>query len=207
VNGRRERANAEPVRAPSADVLREAALTYLARCAATAAGVARVLERRIDAWARKADRAGCDPETIQSEAARARDAIEPVVSRLREVGLIDDAAFAEARARSLSRAGRSRRAIAAHLAERGAAESVVRQALEVAGSSELGSAIAFAYKRKIGPFSRRNVAPRTREEVRTMDRKAFAAMARAGFDYGISERALRMDLDEAETLLAEHRRP
>lgn len=191
--------------APTQAVLHEAALAYLARSAATAAGVKKTLERRIASWAQRAVRSGREVESVEHEASRAREVIGLVVARLKEVGLVNDAAFANARARSLSRSGRSRRAIEAHLTAKGASEEVVRDALPNRHEDELGAAITFARKRRLGPFARE------RDEQTSADRqaakqKALATMARAGFDFRTSDRVLRMDLEQAEEHLHEHRR-
>jgi regulatory protein len=195
--GKRPRpAKGEAPRSPSKHDLHEAALAYLTRNAATGATLARTLERKVAAWARAAARAGVDPEAVEGDVARCREAIDAVVARLREVGLVNDAAFASARARRLSLAGKSKRAIAAHLAERGVPLALAKGALP---DDELGAALVFAHKRRLGPFAR--------GEADAEDgRRALAAMARAGFDLGVSERALGMDREAAEELVAERRR-
>jgi SOS response regulatory protein OraA/RecX len=98
--------------------LRDAALAYLARYAATESALRRVLERRVERWARAAAGA-VDTEVIASQVSAAREALRDVVSRLVAAGAVNDAAYAEARARSLVRAGRSRRAVTAHLLAKG----------------------------------------------------------------------------------------
>ena len=192
--------SAAPGPAPSREVLHEAALAYLARGSATAATLTRVLERRVSMWARRMARAARDPELVAADVARCKDAIEAVVARFREVGLVNDAAYAESRARSLSRAGRSRRAISAHLAAKGVDADTVRQALPTDASAELAAALAFARKRRIGPYARDPDVDRETKQ------KALAAMARAGFDFHTCERALRMDREEADERLHEHLR-
>ena len=104
--------------APDAAGLHDAALDYLAHYAATEAVLRRVLERRIDRWARRAAVAS-DAETIAVQAAAARALVHDVIARLVAAGAVNDAAYAESRARSLLRSGRSRRAAAAHLAAKG----------------------------------------------------------------------------------------
>jgi regulatory protein len=180
--GMRER---KPVPVPTEAKLYEQALAYLARYAATRAGVARVLARKVDRWAREAE--------VPDEAAlvAAHAAIGVVVDRLAAAGVIDDAAFAASRARSLVRSGRSRVAVAAHLAARGVAGEVARQSLAEGGESELGAALVFARKRRIGPFARGEV-----EAVR-----ALGMFARAGFSREVAGRALSMEFDEAEALV------
>ncbi|MDF2692290.1 MAG: Regulatory protein recX [Labilithrix sp.] len=191
----------DPGPAPERNVLHEAALAYLARGSATAATLTRVLDRKVANWARKAARAARDPEVVASSVASCRESIGAIVARFREVGLINDAAYAKSRARSLSRSGRSRRAIAAHLATKGVDSETARQALPESAETELAAAIAFARKRRIGPYAREAADPRDR----AAKQKALAAMARAGFGWSTCERALGMDRDEADERLANER--
>jgi len=160
--------------------------------------VKRTLERKIATWARKAARSGVDAESVAADVERAREAVPLVLERLREVGLVNDRAFAESRVRSLGAGGRSRRAIEAHLTARGVATEIVREAVPHDASAELDAALAFARKRRIGPFARE-------EEDRDARRKALGAMARAGFDFGVCELALRMDREAAEERLRDRR--
>lgn len=195
---RKARAGADPGPAPSRDVLHEAALGYLARCSATAATLTRVLDRRIATWARRAARAAIDPDIIARDAAQSKETVPAILARLGDVGLVDDAAYAESRARSLSCAGRSRRAISAHLAAKGVDPETARQALPDDADVELAAALAFAKKRRIGPFTREEEG---RSVTREQRQKALAAMARAGFGFSTCERALGMDREEAEARL------
>ena len=94
--------NADPGDAPTRASLHEAALSYLARGAASADSVAKTLTRRIGNWARRATRAGRDAEAVAQDAATARERIAEIVGRLGEVGLVNDAVFAENRARRMS---------------------------------------------------------------------------------------------------------
>lgn len=195
---------AKPSPAPTRASLHEAALAYLARGAATADSVKKTLERRIGNWSRRAVRAGLDAEAVALDAAAARELIPAIVDRLREVGLVNDVTFAENRAKRMSCSGRSRRAISAHLAQKGVDAATVREAVTVDAGAELAAAIAFARKRRIGPFSRDEV-PADRDERRAAERKALGAMARAGFDFNVCERVLKMDRDDADTRLRDRR--
>ncbi len=190
----KRRRSSEPGVAPTRASLHEAALSYLARSAATADSVTKTLQRRIASWARRATRAGKDVEVVAADVARAKDEIAPIVARLKEVGLVDDVAFAETRARRLARAGRSRRAISAHLAGKGVASQIVREAVPHDAAVELDAAIAFARRKRIGPFARE--AP-----DESAKKKALGAMARAGFDWSVCERVLRMDREAADERL------
>ena len=113
---RRTRREPRPAgKAPTAARLRDVALAHLARFAVTEVALRRVLERRVDRWARAAEAEGQPRETVAPAAATARAAAAEVAAGMVAAGAVDDAAFAESRAKRLARAGRSRRAIAAHL--------------------------------------------------------------------------------------------
>lgn len=187
---------------PDAAALQAAALAHLARFAATEAGLRRVLERRIDRWARRAVEEGQAQESIRSLAAGARQAAAEVARRLAASGAVDDAGFAAARARRLARAGRSRRAIAAHLAAKGVAAETLRTALpEDAEAAELDAALAWCRRRRLGPF-----APDPAAADAEARRRALAAMARGGFARGTAEAALDMAPEVAADRLAASRR-
>jgi regulatory protein len=170
---------------PTERTLHDAALAHLARYGTTRQGLVRVLDRRVERWARAME--DVDPEIVRA----AKAAVRVVADRLVAAGAVNDAAFAESRARSLARIGRSRRAIAAHLAARGVDGEVAQAVLPQDPAEDLAAAIAYARRRRIGPF-RRGEADAMRE---------LAMLARAGFSRDIAEQALEMDPDAAEALL------
>ena len=182
---------------PAESKLTEAALAHLARFAATEAGLRRVLQRRIDRWARVAESEG--QEDVGRHAAAAKAIAATVARRMVAQGAVDDAAFAESRARRLMRAGRSRRAALAHLREKGVAAETAAAALPQGEEAELAAALAFCRRRRIGPFA----AAEPSAEARG---KSMAALARAGFGRVVAERALALDPDAAEALLLAARR-
>ena len=180
---------ARPIAPPDDASLHQAALAYLARYTATEAGLRRVLDRRVDRWARtlEPDEAG-----LAREAARA--AVRSVVARLVAVGAVDNAAFAATRAQRLMRAGRSRRAVAAHLAAKGVDTETARAALAGDDESELAAAVALASRRRVGPF-------RTASVDEAGIRRELAMLARAGFPRDVAVRALHMEQGEADAIL------
>ncbi len=182
---------------PDAALLHEAALAHLARFASSAAGLARVLERRIARWQRAAAVAG-EAATVEQQGAAARLAAREVVARLVAAGVIDDAAFAATRAARLNRAGRSRRGIAAHLAARGIAGETLREALPENPEAELAAALVLARRRRLGPF---HPSPPTVALDASETRRALAILARAGFSRAIAEAALAMAPAQAEALV------
>lgn len=178
---------------PTETTLHEAALAHLSRYAASRAGLTRVLDRRCERWARTAG-----SEEAAAALPALRLAVREVVARLVAAGAVDDAAFAASRARSLGRTGRSRRAIAAHLAARGVEGAAARAALPEDAEGELAAALALARRRRLGPF--RN------PEATADERRELAVLARAGFSRDTARRALDADPDTAEALVARLRR-
>jgi regulatory protein len=185
---------------PDAASLHEAALDYLARYAATEAGLRRFLERRVDRWARPAQAEAGDGDVVARQTSDARSAVREVVVRLAAVGAVNDATFAENKARTLIRAGRSRLAVAAYLAAKGVAAEIARSVLPEDTVSELAAALTVARRRRIGPF-RAGATPDPAGR-----RRELAILARAGFPQSIASKALAMATDEAEALVNEARR-
>ncbi|MGD9511931.1 MAG: regulatory protein RecX [Geminicoccaceae bacterium] len=166
---------------PTPERLHARALRYLERYATTAAHLRRVLLRRA---ARDAEALGLDTAPVRMD-------VDAVVARLVAAGLLDDRQFALARARRLSDTGRSPARIRAALAAKGLAEPAIEAALrglaEEQSDPELAAAIAYARRRRLGPWR----LPESRPENRAKD---LAALGRAGFGY----RAARLVADAAD---------
>lgn len=187
-------------------------MAHLARYATTQAGMVRVLDRRIHRWAKRAVDAGEPGDQVEERAKVARQAARSVAAALVAAGVLDDAAYAEARARSLTRSGRSRRAIGAHLGQRGVDAELVRASLPEDAEADLAAALAQARRRRIGPF---RVAadpvdgppdsPPYGDDPAVRNR-ALGMLARAGFSRDVAERALSTDLEEAERLILQLKR-
>jgi regulatory protein len=172
---------------PDAGGLYQAALNHIARYAATEAGVRRVLNRRIDRWARsQPDRDAAEPTLLA-----ARSAVDKVVKRLAETGAISDAAFAENRARSLSRSGQSTRSIQMRLIAKGVARDIALSVSVGDAETELAAALVLTRKRRIGPYRAGEVAEET-------VRREMGLLARAGFSRDVAQRALDIERDDAE---------
>jgi regulatory protein len=181
---------------PDEDCLQQAALGYLARYAATEAGLRRVLIRQVDRWARGQP----DPEAAKSGIAPARAAVEQVVARMVQSGALSDATFAESRARSLIRSGQSARSVQARLIAKGVAPDLARQATQRDDETELAAALVLVRKRRIGAY-------RSLEAVdAVVQTKELGLLARAGYSREIAEQALGMSREEAEARIFELRR-
>jgi len=177
-----------PPKKATAKHLENVALWYLQRFAASADSLRLVLLRRVDKSVRAHD-------TDRAEGAAL---VEDIVARFRASGLLDDRLYAEGRARSLHRRGVSLRGIRARLRAKGVGAEDIEAALaalsEDAPEPDLAAAIAYARRRRIGPYRARG----DRAELRERD---LAALARQGFDYDTARRVI--EADSAEALEAE----
>jgi regulatory protein len=174
--------------------LRALGLDYATRYGGTTAAMARILDRRIQRWERAmlTDEAA-DPEAIAAQAAALKAAAARVVASLASVGAVDDAAFAESRARRLRRSGRSRRAVLAHLGAKGVGASLAGATVPEDEAVEFAAALAFARRRRVGPFAREGEAG---DQAR-----ALMAFGRAGFSGAVARRALECPPEEAARIL------
>jgi regulatory protein len=174
----------------TASLLEKAALHYLARFQSSSTELRRVLLRRVERAARAH---GGDP----TEGAAM---VEALITRYRAAGLLDDDAYAAAKAASLQRRGTSRQGIRSRLVHKGIAPENIARTLEqldaVPETGELAAAAALARRRRLGPYRKA-----ARDPYRMKD---LAALARAGFSHEIARRVLdAADGQALEALVAE----
>lgn len=149
-----------------ASTLRDLAVRYVGRYATSEAKLRRYLARKL--FERGWSDDGPPP-------------VDAIVARLADLGYVDDRTFAEARARGLNRRGFGARRVVADLGAAGIAREV---AAEVAATGDaFAAALAFAKRRRLGPFGPQPADPDRR-------RKAYAAMMRAGHGVAETRRAL-----------------
>lgn len=151
-----------------ASSLERSALQYVERYATTRAKLAAYLRRKL----RERGWAGDAPAPIDS-----------IVQRFAEIGYVNDAEFARAKTDSLLRRGYGGNRIAASLRAAGIEEHLTQALREDIGEAAERSALAFARRRKIGPFAAKPPNP-------VEGRRAFAAMLRAGHDFETARRIL-----------------
>jgi regulatory protein len=152
----------------TADYLHRAALYYLERYSAPAAQLRRVLARKVSASCRYHEQ---EPASFDAM-------LDDVVARCVASGLVDDQRFAEARAASLRRRGRSARAVSANLAAKGVSRELAARASESDDESELAAARKTARRKRLGPWNRGERAGGRQKDL--------AALARAGFTMTIA---------------------
>jgi regulatory protein len=168
----------KPPRRISATYLENAALHYLERFASSAENLRRVLLRKVQ---RAAQFHGDDREAGAALVAE-------LIARYRTAGLLDDAAYAGAKSRSLHRRGSSSRAIRQTLSAKGVDADTIETVVadlseETDGDADLAAARNYVRRRRLGPWR----PAETREAFREKD---MAALGRAGFAWGIARQAL-----------------
>jgi regulatory protein len=179
----------KPPRKVTEAYLERAALAYLERFAASVESLRRVLLRKVERSARAHD-------TDRAEGAAW---IEALIERYRRSGLLDDKVYAEARTASLRRQGRSARAIADRLAQKGIGRETIDDALAPTRTpaDELAAAAKLARRRRIGPF-------RAEAERRDQRERDLATLGRAGFSFDIARKVILAESAEAlDALIAE----
>jgi regulatory protein len=144
--------------------LEDLALRYVARFATTRGKLAEYL-------ARKVRERGWDGPAAADPAA--------IADRMAELGYIDDRAFAEARARSLARRGYGAGRVGQALKAARIAGEDIAELVEQSGEQALESALAFARRRRIGPFASAPADERGRQ-------RHMAAMLRAGHSFTLA---------------------
>ena len=169
--------------------LDNAALFYLQRFASSAANLRRVLLRRIDKAARLME----DEEAAETLRTQGSDWVDALIERYRSSGLLDDATYAEARARSLHRRGAPLKAIAYGLRTKGVDADTASETLdrlrEEHPDADLSAALAFARRRRLGPFRPAELRAQHRD-------KDLATMGRAGFSYELARKVVEREEEE-----------
>ncbi|MBV8548356.1 MAG: RecX family transcriptional regulator [Alphaproteobacteria bacterium] len=180
--------------------LKQAALDYLARYAASESTLRKTLERRILRQS-MLDKDFAANTTLQQQL---RQVIDSVITAHKRAGNLNDAAFAETKIAGMRRSGTSKRRIEQKLAHKGVAKQTVAKALQGfdsdqmgdTGDAELQAARTFARKKRLGSFRTQTQNDEgDKEERRQREAKDIAALARAGFSYDTAKRALGTSSD------------
>jgi regulatory protein len=120
---------------------------------------------------------------------------ERVLSRFSEVGLIDDAAFAQAWVESRHRGrGLAGRALAAELRQRGVADETVKEAVSVLDSDQEESRARDLVDRRLASTRGADPVKRMRQLVGMLARKGYAP----GLAYRVVKEALAAEGTDVE---------
>jgi regulatory protein len=166
------------------DWLQRAALHYLESYSSSSENLRRVLRGKLERRCRARG----------EEAAPFMPLVDEVVAKALAGGYVDDGVYARAKVASLRRRGGSKRAIAAKLQAKGLDREAVEEALaeidahaapdtdatdDAGEDAERKAALAYARRRRLGPF-------RVKERDVRRDRD-IAAMMRAGFGFSVAQ--------------------
>lgn len=154
----------KPLNAAALDAL---ALRYVEKFATTRGKLAAYLKRKIRerGW----EGIAADPQAI--------------AERMAGFGYIDDRAYAEAKGRSLARRGYGARRVAQALQAAHVEAEDAAPVVEESAEHAFESAIAFAKRRRFGPFAA------TAPDDRTIQRQ-IASMIRAGHAFSLARRII-----------------
>lgn len=166
----------EPRRPPpplDAAALDRLALRYVERFATTRARLAAYLVRKVRERGWQGPPA--DPAAL--------------AERMAALGYVDDRAFAEARASALARRGLGARRVAQEFRAAGIEEADAAELAPGIAARAADTAMAFARRRRIGPFGDGSADRALRE-------KQLAAMIRAGHGFDLARRIVAMAPEE-----------
>ncbi|CAN5481552.1 regulatory protein RecX [soil metagenome] len=163
---RRERIPPKPL---DASALERLALRYVERFATTRGKLVTYLGGKIrqQGW----DGPSADPVAL--------------AEKLAELGYIDDRAFAEARAGAMTRRGLGKRRVTGALRQAGVREEDAEAVMPGIEDKAIDAAMAYARKRRIGPFA-------DSRADRVLLEKHVGALVRAGHDFGLARRIARL---------------
>ncbi|MDJ0643454.1 MAG: RecX family transcriptional regulator [Erythrobacter sp.] len=180
--GGRKRRNTRPLDEVS---LRDLALHYAARYATTGAKLETYLARKIR-----------ERGVAEDDEGRVRELdVSGLVTRLIELGYVDDDAYARMRSRDLTARGYGKRRVEQALRAAGVEEQV-REAHRPGETESRRAAMLYARKRRFGPFGNRIDRDASADVRHAAKEKQIAAMLRAGHDFD----HVRFIVDAAETV-------
>lgn len=107
--------------------------------------------------------------------------IEGLIADFVRLGYIDDAAFAAARARTLTARGLGQRRVNEDLRAKGISETDTQDARDEAVAQKWDAADRFARRKRIGPYATESASDEHK-------RKQFTAFLRAGHDFDIARK-------------------
>lgn len=167
--------------------LKNSALYYLERYDSSSGHLRRRLHQKIQLSAKIH---GTDPE-------EGKAAVEQLIVRFTELGLLDDQRYARERVRSLLARGTSSAMIRQRLRAKSLPAELIEAALAAEEASnpsrEVVAALRYAKRRRLGPF---RLADRSERRDRDL-----AALGRQGFDYETARRVI--DCEDVAVLEAE----
>lgn len=163
----------------SEEYLFRAGVHYLERYASSTANLERILARKAEKRARLRGEEGNSHEAL----------VEAAVAKIRELGLLNDEAYAQSRLDSLRRRGTSRRHVAGKLGAKGVPREIVERVMAADETDEASAARRHAQRRRLGPYGSNDPSLKRDRDL--------ASLMRAGFSYSHALQALEPVDDES----------
>lgn len=190
---RQQRTGPKPPRKADPAYLQRAAMFYLERYNATTASLRRILMRRVNrSLSHHTSHQEGDREALE-------EAVTKIVADCVTRGFVNDAAFAFGRASRLLRQGQSPAMVRLKLKQAGIAENLaddalerLREELDEGENLAFNAALAFARKRRLGPYRTRPVEG----DADAQRNKDLGAFARRGFSFDLAQHILSLSADE-----------
>ena len=159
----------------STTTIENSALFYIGRYATSSENLRQVLKRKIIRASKYHD--------VDIDACIHH--VGDLIQRYLKNGILNDEVYAQAQAASMNRRGKSLRAIRSRLRQKLLSDENIKKAIGALSkefeSPDLSAAIAFARKRRIGPY-------RKNTNFRNGLDKELATLARSGFSYSLALR-------------------
>lgn len=195
INRRARRKEKKPPKKITEKYLYNAGLAYLQRFTSSIPNFRRVMMRKIDKscnFHKEQERETCIAH------------LDATIATFERQGLLNDDAYTQGMVNSLRRRGLSSRAIQAKLQQKGLAADAIMAALAVfdgddnKAEAELIAAVQMTKRKRLGAFGKE--AP---EDDSNFHNKQLASLARSGFAFDVAQKALALNIDEAEEILAQ----
>jgi regulatory protein len=175
---------AKPPRRIDQTLINQMAKRYLERYEANARRVENLLANKITRGLRAGWYAEVDPDTL-------RAMIATTVATAERIGMIDDKGYAERRAATLSRRGKSAACIAFDLRSRGLDADLTHGAIAETETTDAERARHLAQRKRLGPW---------RMAARAENRdKDIARLCRAGFSLGLAKSVIDAPMPDPDS--------
>ncbi len=169
----------------SASYLENAGAYYLQRFSASVAQFRKVMERKIDLSCR---------DHPDQEKDKLMPLLDGVIQKFENLGYLNDKNYTQILINSLNHKGISLTRMTMTLRQKGVPPELIEEMLpERTRDDDKSAALRWAKKKRLGAF-----ATRVRENEK---QKGLSSLARAGFDYDISNWVMNLSRDEANDLM------
>jgi regulatory protein len=169
----------------SASYLENAGAYYLQRFSASVSQFRKVMERKIDLSCR---------EHPDQEKDKLIPLLDDVVKKFENLGYLNDKLYTQMLVNSLNNKGISLTRMMMTLRQKGVPPELIEEMMpQRSRDDDKLAALRWAKKKRLGAF-----ATRERENEK---QKGLSSLARAGFDYDISNWVMSLSRDEAEDLM------